>query len=128
MANTRLTQRKQFLYVAKGARAARSALVVQARKAVPDHQTIKSGFTATKKTGNAVQRNRAKRRLRAASYLLLSEIGQPGWDYVFIARKNTATVKWNQLLDETKAALLSLHHNNKNSQSRRFNASNSQKE
>ncbi len=113
MAKTRLTQRKQFLYVAKGAYAAKSALVVQARKADPAHEGIRAGFTATKKTGNAVRRNRAKRRLRAVSHILLESLGRPGWDYVFIARNNTADIKWNQLLDEAKAALLSLRHKTK---------------
>lgn len=109
MANTRLTQRKQFLYVARGARAARRAVVVQARKAPLAHQQMRTGFTATKKTGNAVRRNRAKRRLRAAVNLVLGQNGVTGWDYVFIARKDTADINWYSLLDQMKSALLSLH-------------------
>jgi len=111
MAITRLTQRKQFLFVARGLRAQRACLIVQARKSDDDRSGIGSGFTATKKTGNAVRRNRAKRRLRAASQQLLPRFGHDGWDYVFIARKQTASTKWTQLLDDMKAALLSLRNN-----------------
>ncbi|PHR62679.1 MAG: ribonuclease P protein component [Robiginitomaculum sp.] len=108
MATHRLTIRKQFLYVARGQRAARPNVVVQARKAVPEQSGIRAGFTATKKIGNAVTRNRSKRRLRAAVHELLVPYGQPGWDYVFIARKATADVSWSVLLDDMKAALLRL--------------------
>ncbi len=66
------------------------------------------GFTATRKTGNAVVRNRAKRRLREASRRLLPQYGVPGADYVFIARMATATISWQRLLDDMETALISL--------------------
>jgi ribonuclease P protein component len=113
MANTRLTQRKQFLYVANGAYMAKRSLVVQARQSSSAHSSIRSGFTATKKTGNAVRRNRAKRRLREASRILLEQYGQTGWDYVFIARKETTDTNWLTLLDDMKLALLNLGNHRK---------------
>ena len=113
MASTRLTRRKQFLYVANGAYAAKSTLVVQAKQSLCDHLFVRSGFTATKKTGNAVRRNRAKRRLREASKVLLAQYGQVGWDYVFIARKETADTNWQVLLDDMKSALLRLRNHHK---------------
>jgi len=113
MASSRLTQRKQFLAVARGKRAARRNVVVQAKKNSPTHDALRTGFTATKKTGNAVRRNRSKRRLRAASAQLLGQYGRNGWDYVFIARRGTANAKWQHLLDDMRAALQSLHKQSK---------------
>ncbi len=110
MAITRLTQRKQFIYVARGKRVAKPNVVVQARMAQMPDDEMRSGFTATKKTGNAVRRNRAKRRLREASRFLLAQYGQAGWAYVFIARMHTADAKWPHLLGDMKSALQSLHN------------------
>jgi len=50
-------------------------------------ETIRVGFTATKKLGNAVIRNRAKRRMRHAVFPLLETLGVAGYDYVLIARE-----------------------------------------
>ncbi len=84
-------------------------MVVQARaRKQPDGDWIGEGFTATKRIGNAVIRNRAKRRMRAASRELLATYGRPGCDYVFIGRHNTATIGWMRLLDDMKSALISL--------------------
>jgi len=66
------------------------------------------GFTATKKVGNAPVRNRAKRRLREAARILLPQHGVSGADYVFIARLDTATTRWERLLDDMEKALISL--------------------
>lgn len=81
-------------------------MVVQARVRVGSEQ-IGAGFTATKKIGNAVTRNRAKRRLREAARALLPLHGKPGTDYVFIARMDTATIGWQRLLDDMESALIS---------------------
>ncbi|MEM8616399.1 MAG: ribonuclease P protein component [Pseudomonadota bacterium] len=85
----------------------RRALVVQARmQKIPGPMGI--GFTATKKIGNAVVRNRAKRRLREAARHLLPLHGVAGCDYVFIARLDTASTEWKRLLDDMESALISL--------------------
>ena len=68
----------------------------------------RAGFTATKKIGNAVHRNRAKRRLREAARLLLPLHGRAGNDYVFIARAATGSRAWTALLDDVETALISL--------------------
>jgi ribonuclease P protein component len=70
------------------------------------------GFTATKKIGNAVARNRAKRRLREAARLLLPELGRPAHDYVFIARQGAVERPWPRLLDDVKSALIRLAADN----------------
>lgn len=69
---------------------------------------MRIGFTATKRVGNAVTRNRAKRRLRAAVAQVLPDLAQPGCDYVFIAREATPTAPWPRLLDDVRSALLRL--------------------
>ena len=66
------------------------------------------GFTATKKIGGAVQRNRAKRRLREAARQLLPLHGEASHDYVFVARAGAVDRPWARLLDDVKTALISL--------------------
>lgn len=98
----------EFTFARDGRTERRKTLLVQARRRAGDSPVIGEGFTATKKIGNAVTRNRAKRRLRAASHLLLARLGRPGFDYVFIARQDTATCDWARLLDDMECALLSV--------------------
>ena len=73
-----------------------------------DRRLIRVGFTATKKIGGAVVRNRAKRRLREAARALLPELGRSGCDYVLIARGGTTTRPWPRLIDDVRSALISL--------------------
>lgn len=103
----RLKVRADFLAAAKAPYQARGAVVVQARSR-DDEGQIRVGFTATKKIGNAVARNRAKRRLREAAEALLPLHALPGHDYVFIARASTNDREWQGLLDDVKAALIRL--------------------
>ena len=106
----RLTKRPQFMFVRHGHSERRKCLVIQARRrtGAAANTHIGEGFTATKKIGNAVIRNRAKRRLRAASRQLLPRFGVAGADYVFIARHNSADIAWPRLLDDMESALLSV--------------------
>ncbi len=104
----RLRKRPQFVFVRSGISERRKSLVIQARPRGDESGHIGAGFTATKKIGNAVIRNTAKRRLREASRQLLPNHGTPGVDYVFIARKDTATIVWQRLLDDMESALISL--------------------
>jgi ribonuclease P protein component len=104
----RLKTRPEFLAAAKGLSAPSGAVVVQALDRSDGRSLVRVGFTATRKVGGAVVRNRAKRRLREAARALLPELGRPGFDYVFIARSGTATRRWARLLDDVKSALIRL--------------------
>ena len=105
-----LKKRSEFLFVRKGRYKASGGVVVQARNN-PAHDDIRVGFTATKKIGNAVIRNRAKRRLRAISLEVLPQLGTPGTDYVFIARDKTIKRPYDALREDTQKALKSLTQN-----------------
>ncbi|MEE9380538.1 MAG: ribonuclease P protein component [Hyphomonadaceae bacterium] len=104
----RLRKRSQFLTARRGITIRERAVVVQAVKRGDEKSHIGEGFTATKKVGNAVIRNRAKRRMREAARQLLPRHGRAGADYVFIARATTATITWQRLLDDMETALISL--------------------
>ena len=103
-----LKRRPDFLAAAKALYAARGAVVVQARDRDDGDPLIRIGFTATRKIGGAVVRNRAKRRLRHAAQGLIPLHGKPGHDYVLIARMGTTARPWARLLDDVKSALISL--------------------
>jgi ribonuclease P protein component len=104
----RLKKRAEFLACAQAPSCARGAVVVQARDRGDDAPLVRAGFTATKRIGGAVDRNRAKRRMREAARLLLPQFARPGVDYVFIARGGVTRRPWDRLLDDVKSALIRL--------------------
>ncbi len=101
---SRLKKRREFLRVAgKGARVARPGVLLQALPGTGE--PLRVGFTATKKLGNAVARNRAKRRLREAARLLLAGRGLVGWDLVLVGRDATRSRPFQQLMGDLRGAL-----------------------
>lgn len=105
-----LRKRRDFLKVATAGRAVRPGFVLQGRRKAPDEpQTTRVGFTVTKKIGNAVTRNRLRRRLRAVARSIVPHGGRTGWDYVFIGRKQGLERPYALMLDDCKSALQALH-------------------
>ena len=104
-----MRKRSDFLATARGRRASALGLNLQGRDR-GDKARPRVGFTATKKVGNAVQRNRAKRRLRALAREVLTGLARPGWDYVIVARpETTAERAWTDLVEDLTSALHRVH-------------------
>lgn len=75
-----------------------------------DDAPYRLGLTCSKKVGNAVARNRARRRLREAARLELPFHGRPGWDYVLIGRRDvTADRSFEALRADIRRALAAVH-------------------
>lgn len=90
-----------------GEKAVAKGMVIQA---VYSGQTgSRLGITASKKIGNAVARNLARRRLRALAQDILQPIAKPGVDYVLIARFDTGARPWIKLGDDMQKAVGYLH-------------------
>lgn len=105
-----LRKRSDFLLAAKAARAGRPSLLVQARDRRDGDADIRIGYTCSKKIGNAVMRNRAKRRLREIARIALPEHGKPGWDYVLVGRPNaTISQPFGDLQVDLISALSRIH-------------------
>ena len=104
-APSRLKRRAEFVRVAgKGRKAPMPGLVLQALSR-GDDAPARLGFTVTKKVGNAVVRNRTRRRLREAARLLLREHPVRGVDLVLIGRDGTRDRPFPALLDDLRRAL-----------------------
>ena len=105
-----MQKRAEFLAAARARWRGTTSLTVQARLRGDDDPSIHVGFTCSKKVGNAVARNRAKRRLREAAWLVLPEHGRAGWDYVLIGKANATSERpFEQLQGDLAYALKKLH-------------------
>ena len=105
-----LTKRADFLAAARAARAPQPAFLLQARDRRDGTDTVRVGYTCSKKVGNAVTRNRAKRRLRALARDVLTTEAQAGWDYVLVGRANeTVSRPMPELRRDLSRALAKVH-------------------
>jgi len=98
-----LTRRADFLAANRGLRIARPGFVLLANPNKSD--SIRFGITVTKRIGNAVVRNRMKRRFRALIRELLPDHGLPGHDHVLIGREGGVERDFGKLREELVAAL-----------------------
>lgn len=105
-----LKTRADFLRVAQGRKAHKTGLLLQMRaRALDQDPAIGVGITVSRKVGNAVSRNRAKRRLRAVARLVLVKAGKPGHDYVLVGRRETVDRPFRLLEADLVAALMQVH-------------------
>ncbi len=109
-----LTQRADFVRAASARRMGTGSFLLQARLRSDDTcvqaGAIRIGFTASKKIGNAVARNRAKRRMRAVVRAVLPELGQAGWDYVLVAKPQATIARgYADLMADLRRALTQIH-------------------
>lgn len=103
-----LKRRAEFLSVAsKGRKTPSPGLVLQALQR-GDDLPVRLGFTVTKKVGNAVVRNRTRRRLREAARLVLRETPATGADLVLVGRDTTRARPFKLLIDDLRRALRKL--------------------
>jgi ribonuclease P protein component len=104
----RILKRVDFLAAAKAARAHAALFSVQARDR-KDDEALRLGLTVTKKTGNAVERNRIRRRLRAAARAVLPQAGKQGFDYVVVARRAALTADFSDLTGGLENTIKQVH-------------------
>lgn len=113
----RLKKRAEFLRVREGRTWRARSLVLQARlrtvgsmrDSEPNQEMVRFGFTATKRLGSAVTRNRARRRLKESVRLAASAHVRPGYDYVVIARHGALTQTFDYIQEELCQALEGIH-------------------
>lgn len=105
-----IAKRADFLRAAQARRQAMPGFLLQARRRGDDSPTIRVGFTCSKKVGNSVTRNRARRRLREVARAILPKGGKPGWDYVLVGRPDaTVSRPYSNLLNDLSQALNRIH-------------------
>ena len=105
-----LRKRSEFLACARALRKGTSSMMVQARQRHDYQPAVRVGYTCSKKVGNAVARNRAKRRLRAVAREIVAMHGQAGWDYVLIGRADkTGSLPYETLRRDLSYALRHFH-------------------
>ncbi|MCP8884509.1 ribonuclease P protein component [Devosia sp. XJ19-1] len=102
----RLKRRAQFLKAARGNRAGRSAFGLQAIASAESAPGV--GFTVTKKVGNSPERNRMKRRLRAAAAACARDF-VPGHDYVLLARREALSQPFARMIADLSSLIARVH-------------------
>lgn len=106
---TTIRLRSDYLLAAQGRKAGTGGLLLQGR-ARGDDLAPRFGFTASKKIGNAVFRNRAKRRMRALAHEILRPLARMGWDYVLVAKPGATVIRdWTLLQADLRDAVARVH-------------------
>jgi ribonuclease P protein component len=108
-----LKRRSEFQAVARGRKIVRPGFVLQALPSGHAGRPPRFGFTVTRKTGNAVIRNRIRRRLREAVRLHAAEAASAGMDYVLIGRRAALTLPFDRLIDDLRSGLAAMQRRDK---------------
>jgi ribonuclease P protein component len=104
----RLKRRSDFRAATLGMRAPGSAFVLQMRRR-SDADAVRVGFTVSRQVGNAVERNRVRRRLREVVRLAPAESLRSGHDYVLVGRRAALNLPFGEMIRELDAALRRVH-------------------
>ena len=105
----KIKSRKDFIKIQKnGSKVISVGLILQHLNSSNQGNPSRFGFTASKKVGGAVQRNKAKRRMRSLVFDVIKKFEQKGWDYVLIARKETVHRKYQKLKNDLIWAIKNL--------------------
>jgi ribonuclease P protein component len=106
-----MKRRADFLRAQKSRRQFTPGLTLETCRSPEDVPSsgCRVGFTASRKVGSAVKRNRAKRRLRAAAASILPLLGREGHDYVLVARAATLSRPYAALVADLTKALTAAH-------------------
>ena len=99
----KITKRSDYVKASRGRYIKTSSLFLQKVKR-DDKKIPRYGITASKKIGIAVERNRAKRRIRHAIKEVLPKYGKNGYDYVIVATTKTNKVSWKTVLNDLEKA------------------------
>ena len=100
----KITKRSDYIRASNSIFKKSSSLIIQLYNR-EDTFGPRYGITASKKIGNAIKRNKAKRRIRHLIKNLLPKYGKNGYDYVFVAKEKVIDCPWDTLLQETKTIL-----------------------
>jgi len=105
----KITKRSDYLRASKSKYFRSNSFIIQFYNRADDLEP-RYGVTATKKIGNAIKRNKAKRRIRNLVKDLLPKYGKNGYDYVFIAKENLIDEDWEVLKEESTSVLKDLKY------------------
>ena len=105
----KITKRQDYLRASKSKYFRSNSFIIQFYNR-DDDLGPRYGVTATKKIGNAIKRNKAKRRIRNLVKDLLPKYGKSGYDYVFIAKENLINEDWEVLREESTSVLKDLKY------------------
>ena len=113
-----LRKRRDFIAIRAGGRQHSSSFVLQTRERGEDNfaaEGVRIGYTVTKKTGNAVERNRIKRRMRAAVHQIMQIYARRAHDYVLIGKRAALNTEFETMVAELGSSLSRVHQDSNKS-------------